>query len=310
MHSLIFTDYRSIPDTIALIQKFPGKSLGDIHYIIVDNSNRGDGTKYLKDEEIVFSVDKFEGKNMFSFSLGNKEVVLIDAKENGGYAKGNNLGARLSSMLYDDDFYLFLNNDLEFLQDIELDDLALIIKKKPQIGIIGPNVIAPDGGRQNPRIDRGFWTQTILWDFNCLWFHCVFNRWLWNLDKFAVEGETDWVSGSFLFVNKHAYDKVSGFDENTFLYCEEMILSEKMRKSGFITFYYPRMTVVHRHKGTQTKDLRRIGHNSKLYYYHRYKMIPKSICCISACCYEFCEWGYHVWHDGLKKWIKPQKTKG
>lgn len=304
VYSLIFTDYQSIPVTITLIRNFPEKSQGDIHYIIVDNSNRRDGVKYLKDRGITFSADKFEEKNIFLFTFEDKEVVLIDAEENGGYARGNNLGARLSSKLFNDDFYLFLNNDLEFIGNIELDKLAELVKKNSQIGIIGPDIISPDGGRQNPRLEKGFWTQTVLWDFNCLWFHCTFNRWLWNLDSCAIEGETGWVSGSFMFVNKYAFTKVSGFDENTFLYCEEMILSEKMRKAGFITFYYPNMTIVHRHKGTQTKVLRRIGHRSKLYYYYKYKKIPKIMCYISAGCYELCELGYHMWHDGIKKWIR------
>ena len=41
----------------------------------------------------------------------------------------------------------------------------------------------------------------------------LLNKILWNLDSNNIEGETGWVSGSFLFINKEAFDIVNGFDE-------------------------------------------------------------------------------------------------
>lgn len=307
MYSMILTDYRSISKTIDLIETFSQRVKGVVHYIIVDNSDLHEGKKFLDRKKILYEKNFFLSKETYTFVWKDNEIVLIDANENGGYAKGNNIGAAYSASTYGDSFYIFSNNDLEFPGKFDLEVLSQLVKSNPKIGIIGINIITKDGDRQNPRLDKGFCSQMLLWDFNVLWFHCKLNKILWNLDLNNVEGETGWVSGSFLFVNKEAFDIVDGFDEKTFLYCEEMIISEKMRKKGYVTYYYPNISIVHIHQGSQTRKSRYIQHNSKKYFYHRYKNVPYFLCVLSDVTYFISEIGYYLWHDCLKKMFCRKK---
>ena len=45
-------------------------------------------------------------------------------------------------------------------------------------------------------------------------------------------GITPWCSGACMFISKHVYDKIGGFDENIFMYCEDIDLSWRVRDSG------------------------------------------------------------------------------
>lgn len=301
MYSLIITDYKSIDVTIEYIKKIKDRIEGDVNYIIVDNSEMNEGLNWLKKNNIEFSPLKFNSKNAYSFHLTDTEIVIVDAEENGGYAKGNNLGAKFSDFYYDNPYYIFSNNDLEIENTISMKDFENLFVNNEKIGIIGPNVISPDKSRQNPRINRGFFSQMILWDFNYLWFGCRFNKWLWNLEKNPAEGACDWISGSFMVVKRTAFNAVNGFDENTFLYCEEMIISDKLRRKKYITYYYPKIKIIHRHKGTQSRFLRRVSHDSKIYYYRTYKNVGKIPCKISDLLFELCEGVYHLWHNVIKK---------
>ena len=297
MFSMIITDYKSIPLSINLIEKFSQKCNSVIHYFIVDNSNQHAALNYLKENRISFESLVVLEKNIYFFSLSDNIMVhIVDADENGGYAKGNNIGAKISKVLFDDKYFIFANNDLEFPDNVNLEQIDLLVKKNPQIGIIGVDIRTPDGNRQNPRDNRGVLSQTILWEFNVLWFHCVFNKVLWNLSKDVSEREVGWVSGSFLIIASKAFFLVDGFDEHTFLYCEEMIISEKMRKKNICTYFFPQIKIIHFHKGAVTQQTRREGHRSKIYYYRTYKHVPAIICKFADFSYALCEEGYYLFH--------------
>ena len=60
----------------------------------------------------------------------------------------------------------------------------------------------------------------------------------------------DIVSGAFMFCNRAALDKVGGFDEDFFMYGEDIDLSYRFLKAGFQNFYVP-TPIVH-YKGEST----------------------------------------------------------
>lgn len=300
MYSVIITDYRNINDTMAYIYHLYEMAKDtNIHFLVIDNSGRGDGISYLKSQKIDFSMDIILGKNIYNFYIKNiVKVVLVDANENGGYSKGNNLGARISKIIFPNDkYYIFSNSDLRFVNNFKFADMAIFVEKQRdiRIGILGPNIVDINKHRQSPRINRSFFSQMILQDFNILWFRCKFSKWLSDIDFGISEGITDWVSGSFMFVNKKAFDEVNGFDENIFLYCEEIIISNKMKDKGYVTYFYPMvLTVIHEHQGTNNKFLRSVAHNSKKYFYKNYKKVPNIFCYISDVTYFICETGYQI----------------
>lgn len=304
MYSIIITDYRTIDITVEYIRSFIQKCDDNLHFIIVDNSNCHDGIHYLKEGKKQYETTIFQGKYCYGFIINEKKIIIIDAAENGGYAKGNNLGAEYALQLYRDPYYIFCNNDLELPEHMQLKKMSKWMEQVSTIGIIGPDVVTQDGSRQNPRKNRGILSQMILWDICTLVLNGKFSSKLCNLDNNIECGETDWISGSFMFIRAKAFHEVGGYDENTFLYAEEMIISTQMRNRGYTTYYIPDIKIIHHHKGTQSRISRKILHKSKRYYYEKYTDTPKALLLLSDIVYNLAELGLWIKHTLIMENIR------
>ena len=81
---------------------------------------------------------------------------------------------------------------------------------------------------------------------------------------------------SFLMVEAEAFFRAGMFDENTFLYAEENILSERLGTIGKGCWFNPSVQVVHEHGSTVNEHLRNkesalMQFRSMAYYYMHYK---------------------------------------
>lgn len=300
MNSIILTDYKNVKRTLDMCVSFESRINDKIAYIIVDNSAESCGKNFLLDNSIAFSESVFCDKAVYAFSYENIVVTIIDNDGNFGYAIGNNIGAKYASEYYQSDFYIFSNSDLEFPYDIDLSLISDLINNQSNVGVIGPDVQYKGLYRQNPRLFRGITSQMIVGDFNSRWFHGKFNNKLNSLDKNPNEGKTDWVTGCFMIVSAQKFDAVGGFDENTFLYGEEMIISRRMLNNGYITYYLPRISIIHNHQGVDNRNMRKILHKSLKYYYKTYEGANILLIVLSDISFAITEFGYFIYHDLIK----------
>lgn len=60
-----------------------------------------------------------------------------------------------------------------------------------------------------------------------------------------VTMESDWVSGACVVFPRGVYEKAGGFDENIFLYCEDVDISWRIRAYGYKLIYVPKAAVFH-----------------------------------------------------------------
>jgi GT2 family glycosyltransferase len=86
------------------------------------------------------------------------------------------------------------------------------------------------------------------------------------------------VWGSLFIISRKAYEKINGFDEGTFLYHEENIISERMKNAGYKEAILTREQFVHKHavsisKGTSRMSRHKMGMKSQYYFQTRYHNI-------------------------------------
>ena len=68
-----------------------------------------------------------------------------------------------------------------------------------------------------------------------------FNSGNFSNDKYEV----DWLGGSFLLLRRETYDKINGFDEDYFLYVEDVDFSKRIANLGLKRIFLPNHNYVH-----------------------------------------------------------------
>lgn len=163
------------------------------------------------------------------------EVVLIENKENLGYANGNNVGIK-HALKKGADYIFILNNDT--VVDSKTPSLLVdAAEEEKNIGIVGPKIyyckepnrIQSVGGI----LDR---------NFNPL--HRGFKE--IDKDQFEDTKEVDFVSGSAMLIKREVFDKIGFFDSQFFMYWEETDFCYRARKQGFRIVVVPKAKIWHK----------------------------------------------------------------
>jgi N-acetylglucosaminyl-diphospho-decaprenol L-rhamnosyltransferase len=170
------------------------------------------------------------------------EVRLIE-QENKGMGGGNNAGMRAA-----DGRYFFLLNSDAWVEDDGLDKLVAFADAHPEAAVVGPRLVNADGTLQ--RSARG---EPTLWRLATEY---LFIRKLAPRSRrlnplyrgeFAHDRaeEVDWLSGPALLVRRDAADAVGLFDEDFFMFSEEVDWMTRFRRAGWKVLFFPDAQVVH-----------------------------------------------------------------
>ncbi len=210
----------------------------------------------------VFIVDNASSDGSLEFLIPLfPSFHFIRNNENRGFAKANNqAGSRCSG-----EYILFLNPDTILAED-SLELCLSFFKSHWDAGAIGLHMI--DGaGNYLKESKRGFPTPRASF-FKVSGLTRLFPR-----SKFFSgyymghlhEGSThavDVLSGAFMMIKKSVYELTGGFDEQFFMYAEDIDLSFRIRQAGYLNFYLSNTTIIH-FKGEST---RKDFHNVKIFY--------------------------------------------
>jgi hypothetical protein len=171
------------------------------------------------------------------------EVRLIRSKANLGFAGANNLAFEQASGKY----IVLLNSDA-FLQPGALQRAIEHMEAEPNIGIGGAKLVGSDGSWQPSA--RLF--PSVLNDFLTLsGLSAKFprSRAFGRVDRTWADDDeacdVDWVPGAFSILRRDVLEKVGYFDENFFLYYEEVDLCKRFKNLGYRVRYWPDVVVVH-----------------------------------------------------------------
>ena len=201
----------------------------------------------------------------------NNDIYYIFNNENMGYGKAHNIAIK-KSIEQNLPYHIILNPDIIIEKDV-LEKLANYMELHPEVGNIMPKIIYPDGELQylckllpSPidLIFRRFipikkWKDAI-------------NR-KYELHSFGYDKIMNIpnLSGCFMFLRTEALKKVGLFDENIFMYLEDIDLNRRIF-SKYKTIYYPDATVIHEHQkeSYKNKKLLKVHIQSAIYYFNKY----------------------------------------
>ena len=178
-------------------------------------------------------------------------IKLIANKKNVGFGSANNQAMESAK----GEYFLFINPDAIVREDTLLKMLEFF-DKTPQAGIAGCKVLNPDGSLQLAcrRSFPGPWTSfTKVMGLSKLFPKSrLFARYNLTYLNENQTYEVDAVSGAFMMMKKEVYEKIGGFDQQFFMYGEDLDLCYRAQKSGYKVFYVHNTEIIH-YKGESTK---------------------------------------------------------
>lgn len=182
-------------------------------------------------------------------------VKVINPKENTGFAKGNNLGIKASNK--NSKYYLFLNTDVLVYENTLLQSINYM-QKNIECSVLGCKLRLGDNSLQ---YSAGYLPTPLS----------VFN-WILGIDLIPViftflpqihpkykdffknDRRVGWVMGAFLFTRGDVIATTKGFDENFFMYMEEVEWCRRINDAGYEIWYTPSFEVTHLDKASSKKD--------------------------------------------------------
>ncbi|MBL8131116.1 MAG: glycosyltransferase family 2 protein [Anaerolineae bacterium] len=197
-------------------------------------------------------------------------VRLFAQSENVGFTKGTNLALREA----DGRYLMLLNPDTVIIGDALL-AMQQYLDSRPDVGIVGPHTLNPDGTTQSSR--RRFPT-LLTGIFESTWLQGYAPRGV--LERFYVTDapddatlEVDWVQGSALMARREVYEQIGGLDEGYIMYSEEMDWCRRAKDVGWRVAFLGDARIIHYGgKSTDQVVARRHVHfqQSKLRYFRKY----------------------------------------
>ena len=171
------------------------------------------------------------------------QACFIQSERNLGFARGNNLavGRATAPVL------MFLNPDTE-VRSGALKCLLEAMRSMPDAGALGARLLNSDGTLQMTCIQAFPSILGHVLDAN------VLRDWsprasLWGMaplfEKGAGPQPVQGISGACIVTSKKAFEAVSGFSEDYFMYYEDMDYCLKIQKAGWRNYYVPGAEIVH-----------------------------------------------------------------
>lgn len=205
--------------------------------------------------------------------INSKNITFISNEKNTGYSSGNNIGIK-KALDNDCETILIANNDVIFAKNSIMEMYNYLIANN-QVGIVGPKIYKIDGDVQLPSmliktsLKEKYLVTTFLRNFSSYSkekYYCNINDVDKTLKVHAVLG------CCFMMSYQCAMD-ITPFDENTFLFEEELIIGIQMENKKYETIYLPTSSVIHEH-GQSTKNVRAFSFiclvESEIYYCKKY----------------------------------------
>lgn len=199
----------------------------DSEIIVIDNASSDDSCEMMK--------TKFP------------HIKLIENAANLGFPKGNNIGVAQAK----GDYVCILNPDTVVAEDT----FAKILNTENwtlNTGIIGCKLI--DGaGNFLPESKRGVPTPWVAFTkiFGLYKISNYFGKYYAQHLSENESGKVDILVGAFMVMKRDLYLEVGGFDENCFMYSDDIDLSYLVLKTGKSNYYFHETSVIH-YKGEST----------------------------------------------------------
>lgn len=232
-----------------------GISKKDVSIIIVNYKswkhlkNCLDALTLFKQEKFSFEVVIVDNKSndgkLEAFSKKYAQFSFIENSGNNGFANGCNTGAMNSNGSH----LLFLNPDTLATENA-VEEMLQCLKENSNYGIVSCNQLNNNGSFEN--FDRIFPNTFTLFGLS---------RAIYRMFRNKIKEEDNiifpnWVSGSVVFMSRVWFQKVKGWNEDYWMYYEDVDISKKVRNLGGDVALLKNVNIIHNHGGASRINIK------------------------------------------------------
>lgn len=218
---------------------------------VIVNYNAGDYlvecVRSLRDADvahIVVADNSSSDGSLAALRAADPDVTVVETGGNFGYGGGVNRGA--VSVPAGPDVLLVCNPDL-VIEPPAVKALVAAIDADPVLGLVGPRIHNADGSLYPS-------ARTVPGPFDAVG-HAFLgivmpnNRFtrryrMLDVDQ-SVPRRVHWVSGACFAIRREVFDRIGGFDEQFYMYLEEVDLCSRARAAGAAIGYEPAARIMH-----------------------------------------------------------------
>ncbi|MEN2282930.1 glycosyltransferase family 2 protein [Algoriphagus sp. SE2] len=236
--AIILVNWNGFDFTKACLNSLRKVNFPDYQVILVDNASSNS-----------------EGKRLLSTF---PEIILLENKENLGFAGGNNVGI-IRALEDGYSHIMLLNNDTEVGPDF-LGEMMLKIQKEEKLGVIQPLITFLN-------------KRDIIWSAGGKW-NNLFGRAITLGDRRPVseyqpeDSYLDWATGCCMLVSREAILKAGLLNESYFAYFEDVEWSLRFRQFGFTIALASKALVFHEAGASSKKEHSEGILSPRVFYFH------------------------------------------
>lgn len=217
--------------------------------IVVFNPNLDVLKKSIEDlvnkENIYIGIfDNSNLQNVMDFCQKNN-VKYLSTHNNIGFGRGHNKNIK-SFNIHNNSLYTVIMNPDIFLKYEQLFNLLNVFTKEKNVGIVSPLLLNPDGSIQH----------SVRCFPNIFSFFINFFGLSKNFSKKIINTmEVPFIHGALYVLKTNIFFRVNGFDDQYFLYCEDIDICAKICNIGLKNIIYPNVYVTHLHQKESHKNI-------------------------------------------------------
>lgn len=202
-------------------------------------------------------------------------VEIIETGKNIGFGQAHNLGAKSAR----GECIFFLNPDANVLPGA-LKELISVVAADKKVGIVGPLIMGRSGFVEEE--------------------HCGRRKDLTSLIKGKIRGdrekkldvifEVDWLSGGAMLIRRDLFESLGGFDDNFFMYFEDVDLCLRARKKNQKIVVNSKAKVLHKSgRSFASHRIKKKHYYASQDYYLRKHFGPMSMLVV-----KMLRWPYYI----------------
>jgi GT2 family glycosyltransferase len=186
-------------------------------------------------------------------------IRYIENATNFGFPKGNNIAVAAAK----GEYICILNPDTVVAENT-FEKILAFAKSKTDLGIVGCKLI--DGsGNFLPESKRGIPTPWVAFTkifglYKLFPKSSFFNKYYAQHLGENQTGKVDILVGAFMVMKRELYNELGGFDENCFMYADDIDLSYRALQNGKSNYYFAETTIIHYKGESTTRDQKYMKH--------------------------------------------------